>query len=120
MRCIPYFCKQKIVQTFLLIKNTETWWNLWKFLWNAKDSYFENLLGKPGARGNEIWREMNKLLQRGSRQNEGLEIIIDNEAFKGQNLANKFNEYFTNLVDSIHDDTATSFLDMQITNSAFF
>lgn len=71
-----------------------------KQLRKTKDAYYEALFKRVSTRGDVLWREINKLLNRSCSRDNALELNIDNKIVKGQELANKFNVYFTTLVSS--------------------
>lgn len=67
-----------------------------------------------------IWRKINKLLNRGSRQTEKLELLIGDKTIQGVELANSFNTYFTTLVPSLNTNGSKQFLGPPNSHSAFF
>lgn len=89
-----------------------------KFLRKAKKTYVENIFSR--SRNDVIWRERNKLLSRGSRQAEKLELLIADRIIQGVDLANSFNTYFTTLVPSLNTNGSKQFLGPPNRYSAFF
>uniref|UniRef100_A0A6G5A9U6 Putative tick transposon n=1 Tax=Rhipicephalus microplus TaxID=6941 RepID=A0A6G5A9U6_RHIMP len=71
-----------------------------KHLRKTKDAYYEALFNRVSTRGDVLWREINNLLNSHCSRDKALESNIDNKIVKGEELANKFNVYFTTLLSS--------------------
>lgn len=63
----------------------------------TKNAYFENLFNNSTSQTDVLWRELNKILNTGTRNNQVLQLTVNAKTLEGKDLADEFNKYFTNL-----------------------
>lgn len=92
-----------------------------KVLRSAKKAYYENVFSS--TQSEVVWREIHKLLNCGSHHNEELRLTVNNKTVVGNELADAFNKYFTNLVSVVSGTDSSGvkrFLGTPNSNTAFF
>lgn len=100
--------KDKLFNRFLKTRSAADWdtFRLHRnktnaFLRNAKRNYLYNYFEIGNNKKIDLmWRKINELLNRGSRNAEVHQLTLNNQIKQGAELAEDFNNYFVNLVSS--------------------
>lgn len=66
----------------------------------------------------QMWNKLHSIISPGRVRNS-LELVVDNEVIKGKELADNFNEYFTSVSESSHQDSAFDYLPVPLKESIF-
>lgn len=102
--------KDSLFNRFLKTRNAADWdtFRLHRnktnaLLRNAKRNYLYNYFDIGNKQNlNVMWRKINELLNRASKNPETLELKLNNKLIQGAELAEEFNNFFVNLVSSSH------------------
>lgn len=82
-----------------------------------RDYHFKMFDGVTDSK--QLWNKLNAIISTKQVTNDMSELVINNEIYRGAVLANKFNEYFTSLVNSSHNCDSLGYLPPALDNSVF-
>lgn len=106
--------KDRLFNIFLKTRNAADWdtFRLHRnktnaLLRNAKRNYLYNYFDIGNKQNLDVmWRKINELLNRASKNPETHELKLNNQVIQGAELAEEFNSFFVNLVSSSHSPEA--------------
>lgn len=118
--------KDKLFKKFLSTRSPHDW-ELFRqhrnktnaFLRNAKREYlFTYFHLESHAKADVVWKKINELLNRVPAAQSAIEITVNDLLLKGSELAEAFNDFFVNLVNSSHNPEAVNLVQSN-TNSIY-
>lgn len=91
-----------------------------RHLRRVKQAYFNNVFNESGkSHPEEVWRKLNTVLNHNNSVNDVKEIVNNNTVLSGLGLAEAFNMYFINLINSSHNKSVSDYLTLANKNTAF-